>query len=440
MSEDIKPVIWMDASGNATFDMQSSSGNVPITFYSDANSETITRDTFVMEEEVATDNKTIVKKNDKDKTYKIVALFSPKGQPAKQQNNAQPHYILTPTAKVNQGVTKFQVIAPSKFIEQPSPWLHNNNNNTRKRSIDHMEQYVPESRRRKTNHSGKGLRHFSMKVCEKVRNKQITTYNEVADELVSELYDTNDSQSQIDHSFDQKNIRRRVYDALNVLMAMNIISKEKKEIKWIGLPSSTNHEFQALEEEAAELTKRLLTKRQQLIELILQQVAFKNLLERNQQMQLTNPTACQSAIQLPFILVSTNKHTIIDCNISNDKYEFVFNFDRVFSIHDDIEILKSMGMCPNLKQNCTESEITKVLKHLPVALHSFIREMAKHPQLNIKTEPEANSYPGAYSSAADESLEDTGWGMADLSRHSSSLASRSDQPSPNYTNDSVDSE
>lgn len=34
---------------------------------------------------------------------------------------------------------------------------------------------------------GKGLRHFSMKVCEKVRNKGTTTYNEVADELVAEF-------------------------------------------------------------------------------------------------------------------------------------------------------------------------------------------------------------------------------------------------------------
>lgn len=32
-----------------------------------------------------------------------------------------------------------------------------------------------------------------------------------------------------------KNIRRRVYDALNVLMAMDIITKEKKQIWWKGL-------------------------------------------------------------------------------------------------------------------------------------------------------------------------------------------------------------
>ena len=34
---------------------------------------------------------------------------------------------------------------------------------------------------------GKGLRHFSMKVCEKVKQKGVTSYNEVADELVQEF-------------------------------------------------------------------------------------------------------------------------------------------------------------------------------------------------------------------------------------------------------------
>ena len=48
-------------------------------------------------------------------------------------------------------------------------------------------------------------------------------------------------------AYDQKNIRRRVYDALNVLMAMNIISKEKKEIRWIGLPTNSAQECQNLE-------------------------------------------------------------------------------------------------------------------------------------------------------------------------------------------------
>ena len=50
--------------------------------------------------------------------------------------------------------------------------------------------YFLRSKRRRTptqgEKSGKGLRHFAMLVCEKVKNKITTTYNEVADELVAE--------------------------------------------------------------------------------------------------------------------------------------------------------------------------------------------------------------------------------------------------------------
>ncbi|KAJ8929763.1 hypothetical protein NQ314_017520 [Rhamnusium bicolor] len=81
---------------------------------------------------------------------------------------------------------------------------------------------------RKSEKVGKGLRHFSMKVCEKVKQKGTTTYNEVADELVGEFTNCTANNS-LAEQYDQKNIRRRVYDALNVLMAMNIISKEKRK-------------------------------------------------------------------------------------------------------------------------------------------------------------------------------------------------------------------
>ena len=46
--------------------------------------------------------------------------------------------------------------------------------------------------------SSKGLRHFSMKVCEKVEGKGRTTYNEVADELVNDLPGSNDPGEPID--------------------------------------------------------------------------------------------------------------------------------------------------------------------------------------------------------------------------------------------------
>ena len=45
------------------------------------------------------------------------------------------------------------------------------------------------AKRKKGEKGGKGLRHFSMKVCEKVQRKGVTSYNEVADELVTEFTD-----------------------------------------------------------------------------------------------------------------------------------------------------------------------------------------------------------------------------------------------------------
>uniref|UniRef100_A0A7C8YM28 E2F/DP family winged-helix DNA-binding domain-containing protein n=1 Tax=Opuntia streptacantha TaxID=393608 RepID=A0A7C8YM28_OPUST len=100
-----------------------------------------------------------------------------------------------------------------------------------------------------TDKSGHGLRQFSRKVCDKVESKGRTTYNEVSDELVAEYAELSNAAGSNEHQgpgYDEKNIRRRVYDALNVLMAMDIISKDKKEIQWRGLPRTTLSDIEEL--------------------------------------------------------------------------------------------------------------------------------------------------------------------------------------------------
>lgn len=79
--------------------------------------------------------------------------------------------------------------------------------------------------------------------------------------------------------YDQKNIRRRVYDALNVLMAMNIISKEKKEIKWLGLPTNSLQESLNLNKERKQLIQRINQKTRHLHDLLLQQISLKKLIQ-----------------------------------------------------------------------------------------------------------------------------------------------------------------
>lgn len=101
---------------------------------------------------------------------------------------------------------------------------------------------------------------------------------------------------------------------------MNIISKEKKEIRWLGLPTNSLQECAQLENEKKLKIEQIKKKTQQLHDLVLTQISFKNLVERNRELCKTQgPPQPNSTIQMPFIIVNTNKKTIIDCSISNDK-------------------------------------------------------------------------------------------------------------------------
>jgi len=279
-----------------------------------------------------------------------------------------------------------QVVTPSKIVSANStPTMQTMqvmssdplSNDSRKRSDIDFDAFS-DVKRRKTEKGGKGLRHFSMKVCEKVQAKGSTSYNEVADELVSELTDPRCT-SPTDQQYDQKNIRRRVYDALNVLMAMNIISKEKKEIRWLGLPTNSIQEANGLEMDKSKRMERIKAKTTQLHDLILQLIAFKNLVERNKDREKREgPPTPNSAIQLPFIIVNTSKKTVIDCSISNDKMEYLFNFDDTFEIHDDMEVLKRMGLSFGLERGeVTPEDLSKARTMVPRALEQYVVELAQ---------------------------------------------------------------
>jgi len=305
------------------------------------------------------------------------------GQVSLVRTSQSGQQVLTPLKSSNslnslRDVGAYQV-APSPNHTQQISHHQNQPEITGVKRADIELETFSESKRRKSEKGGKGLRHFSMKVCEKVKKKGLTSYNEVADELVNELTDPR-CQSPSDQQYDQKNIRRRVYDALNVLMAMDIISKEKKEIRWLGLPSNAVQEAHSLEDEKSERIERIKKKNQQLQDLILQQIAFKNLVERNKETEKTQgPPVANSFIQLPFIILNTDKKTVIDCSISNDKTEYLFNFNDTFEIHDDMEVLKRMGMVMGFESGqVSDSDLAKAKNLVPSALQTYVHQLAKH--------------------------------------------------------------
>ena len=73
-----------------------------------------------------------------------------------------------------------------------------------------------------------GLKEISKSVLKIVRKLKSTTYKEISDLIV------NDINHDLNSTKDEKNIRRRIYDSLNVMKAMNLFKKDKnlKNIIW----------------------------------------------------------------------------------------------------------------------------------------------------------------------------------------------------------------
>ena len=253
------------------------------------------------------------------------------------------------------------------------------------------------------------------------------SYNEVADELVKEVLADQQKEKEeeaaaealarsegrpspskkkkksSEKGYDEKNIRRRVYDALNVLMAMDIISKEKKQITWKGLPSNAHHDLEMLRRERRHRHETAHTKTECLRELLVQVVCFRNLCRRNREREERvgkeneppleggrggpslpesppsdsgdTPTSSpgtaavtggmgvdgtrsekgennaeklakvnEERIPLPFIVVNTSSQAVIQCDMCPDRTDVMFDFSMPFEINDDNEILKRLGL------------------------------------------------------------------------------------------------
>ncbi|CAA0842836.1 Transcription factor-like protein DPB [Striga hermonthica] len=264
-------------------------------------------------------------------------------------------------------------------------------------------QGTPSSRRKKRGQravggdkNGRGLRQFSMKVCEKVESKGRTTYNEVADALVAEFTEPcNDLSSPDQQQYDEKNIRRRVYDALNVLMAMDIISKDKKEIQWKGLPRTSLDDIDEFKAERLGLRNRIEKKAAYLEELEEQYIGLQKLVLRNKQLYGSG-NAPNGGVALPFILVKTRPHATVEVEISEDMQLVHFDFSSTpFELHDDNYVLKAMKLCGKPQNNGAPQYIQTSRGESSSMVDMYQSQMAHKSRSNsISRPPHSTPLPG----------------------------------------------
>eukprot|EP00347_Sterkiella_histriomuscorum_P011117 403373694 len=248
----------------------------------------------------------------------------------------------------------------------------------------------------------KKLVFLSKSVLQKIKEKPMTTGTQIANEIL-ELY----KQFQdVNQKVDFKNVQRRVYDALNVLNAMDIIRKDKNQIFFNEdnehIPGNihdseseeevqqkiiTKESVSELRNQAEEMREILRVKQETLLEETKQIVAINKLLERNmmsevqlqQQMQkqqsetiqpeqasnskLQTPKSEQGAlttaeeqssivnystnidrISIPMTLIFYKKDSEFEIKADNNFQNVQIYSDREFVIQNENHIFKELGL------------------------------------------------------------------------------------------------
>lgn len=262
------------------------------------------------------------------------------------------------------------------------------------------------------NRSSRGLRVLSLKVRDIVSRKKKTSYKEVADALLQDLSQKLKGKSQAEISKEEQNVKRRVYDALNVLIAADILRKEGKLV--CCEPSSNNsansskkknqQSRESIIEQIEEIKKRRKEKIEALQELVFKSLAIKNLVRRNKERaqneitddkakgifsgQLTRNTSNSShasgyvnatridvvqenaslkpktsdVINFPFIvLLSSSADNSMNLNLDTTQRQLSIESKKAFNIFGDIDVLLKMRL-HYVSKDTFNKEIPKELR------------------------------------------------------------------------------
>jgi len=256
--------------------------------------------------------------------------------------------------------------------------------------------------------SSRGLRVLSLKVRDIVSKRKKTSYKEVAEALLEDLNQKLKGRPQSEIAKEEQNVKRRVYDALNVLIAADVLRKEGKLVcvgsASINLGSEgkkkLKNEKASLLEQIQEIKKRKKEKMEALQELVFKSLAVKNLIRMNKEKEglelvgakntkanpfsndrsqkanyNTNATRVevvqqtpalkqksQDVISFPFIVVmSSSPENSMNLNMDSSQKQLSIESKKPFDIFGDIDVLLKMKLHYVPKQ-VFDKEIPKELQ------------------------------------------------------------------------------
>ncbi|CAD8149536.1 unnamed protein product [Paramecium pentaurelia] len=194
--------------------------------------------------------------------------------------------------------------------------------------------------------SPKTLKKWSLKyISKRVENElqnQTVGYSEICQKLTEEM--SKEMDGQLDNGLkDIKNLRRRVYDALNVMISVGIVVKDKKLMRK-NTQSSVNITKQNLIIRKQKLKELLLQKKEQLTNSIKKQEALQNLIKFNKEREINE----QEKIKFPFLLVKTELKNSDDDELILESHKSM-DYLKVLS-KNKLQIFGILGIAQQLFQ------------------------------------------------------------------------------------------
>ncbi|CAD8082574.1 unnamed protein product [Paramecium sonneborni] len=188
--------------------------------------------------------------------------------------------------------------------------------------------------------SQKGLRNLSIKVKQIVFEFKCTSYKDVAERLIQELSQEEGRITNSNHSKDEQNIKRRVYDALNVMIASKVLIKEGKKVKadseTLILGKNLIQQKSIQKEQLNHMQKIVEFKKKQLSDIVWKIKAAHSLIQRNKSLEQIQK---QQLFYFP-ILIFTSQ--INNQKFIRDKKYFKILMKSKVNFMADLDIAKKL--------------------------------------------------------------------------------------------------
>ncbi|KAK0408359.1 hypothetical protein QR680_003906 [Steinernema hermaphroditum] len=226
----------------------------------------------------------------------------------------------------------------------------------------------------------KGMKYYSKVAFDYIVEKKEATYQEITQEILKRYFDGVKDKTNKDDARDirvARNVERRVYEVLNVMAAANIVSKDNKTVRFIGASVNARLQIREMNANAMKRREEVTRKKTELRNLVCQMASYRNLLERNRAAErIHGRPQSETTIPVPNIIVTTDRFTNVDVGITDDKTEYLFQFDRPFQVYDDIDLMKRLGLACGMENDLiTLENIEKIKSYVPEALRPDIDQI-----------------------------------------------------------------